>query len=104
MTAWSCSTCGAEEGPMDGPLVSIIIDNYNYARFLPAAIDSALGQTYPNTEVIVVDDGSTDTSREVIRSYGGRVVPVLKENGGMMSAYNAGFSVSRGEVVVFLDS
>src|SRR5262245_52688670 len=85
-------------------LVSIIIDNYNYARFLADAIDSALGQTYLHTEVIIVDDGSTDHSREVIASYGKRVIPVCKANGGMSSAYNAGFAASRGEVVVFLDS
>jgi glycosyltransferase involved in cell wall biosynthesis len=83
---------------------SIIIDNYNYGRFLHEAIDSALNQTYPNIEVIVVDDGSTDNSREVIAAYGRRIIPVLKENGGMASTYNAGFKVSKGEVIFFLDS
>ncbi len=86
------------------PLVSIIIDNYNYDRFLGQAISSALGQTYPNVEVVVVDDGSTDGSREIIAGYGDRVVPVLKGNGGMASAFNAGFAASRGEIVLFLDS
>src|SRR3954451_20463787 len=86
------------------PLVSIVIDNYNYARFLPEAIESALAQTYPDTEVIVVDDGSTDDSREIIASYGSRVRPVLKTNGGQASAFNAGFAASRGDVVLFLDS
>jgi glycosyltransferase involved in cell wall biosynthesis len=85
-------------------LASIIIDNYNYGRFLNQAIDSALKQTYPNIEVIVVDDGSTDDSREVIAAYGKRIVPVIKENGGMASTYNAGFEASNGEVVFFLDS
>lgn len=88
----------------DEPLVSIIVNNYNYGRFLGEAIDSALAQDYPNVEVIVVDDGSTDDSREVISGYGDRVVPVLKENGGQASACNAGFAVSRGEIVFFLDS
>lgn len=83
---------------------SIIIDNYNYGRFLREAIDSALDQTYANTEVIVVDDGSTDNSRNIIASYGDRIVPVFKENGGQASAFNAGFGVSRGEVVFFLDA
>ena len=55
------------------PLVSIIIDNFNYARFVGAAIDSALAQSYAPVEVMVVDDGSTDNSREVISSYGDRV-------------------------------
>ncbi len=85
-------------------LASIIVNNYNYGRYLEEAIDSALNQTYPNTEVIVVDDGSTDNSRAIIAAYGDRILPVLKENGGQASAFNAGFRVSRGEVVVFLDS
>ena len=83
---------------------SIVVNNYNYGRFLGEAIDSALSQTYSQTEVIVVDDGSTDNSREVIARYGSRVVAVLKENGGQASAFNAGLKASRGEVIVFLDS
>lgn len=89
---------------MEGPLVSVIINNYNYGRFLGEAIDSAIKQVYPRLEVIVVDDGSTDNSREVITAYGGRLIPVLKENGGQASAFNAGFQVSRGELVCFLDA
>lgn len=76
------------------PLASIIIDNYNYGRFLADAINSALAQTYQHTEVIVVDDGSTDNSREIISQYGDRIRPVLKENGGQGSAFNAGFEAS----------
>lgn len=83
---------------------SIIISSYNYGRFLKKAIDSALNQTYPRTEVIVVDDGSTDNSQEIITSYKDRILAVLKENGGQASALNAGFQVSRGEVIFFLDS
>jgi glycosyltransferase involved in cell wall biosynthesis len=86
------------------PRASVIINNYNYGRFLADAIDSALGQTYPRTEVVVVDDGSTDGSRSVLAGYGGRVVPVLKANGGQASAFNAGFAASRGDVVMFLDA
>lgn len=89
---------------MDKPLVSIIVNNYNYEQFLPEAIDSAIAQTYPHTEVIVVDDGSTDNSRDIIASYGNRVIPVLKQNGGQASAFNVGFEVSKGEIVFFLDS
>jgi glycosyltransferase involved in cell wall biosynthesis len=88
----------------DRPLASIVIDNYNYGRFLAEAIESALGQTYSPTEVVVVDDGSTDESGDVIAGFGDRIVPVLKPNGGQGSALNAGFDRSRGEVVVFLDS
>jgi len=86
------------------PLVSILINNYNYGRFLRDAIESALHQTYTNTEVIVVDDGSTDDSRQIIASYGSRIIPVLKENGGQASAFNAGFAASRGELICLLDS
>ncbi len=85
-------------------LASIIIDNYNYGRFLRAAIDSALAQTYPHIEVIVVDDGSTDDSREVIASYGDCISALFKENGGQASAFNRGLAASRGEIVCFLDS
>src|SRR5262249_2715425 len=84
--------------------VSIVISNYNYCDFLPEAIDGALGQTWPHTEVIVVDDGSTDGSRDVISAYDDRVIPVLKANGGMASSQNAGFAVSRGDIVFFQDA
>lgn len=86
------------------PLVSIVINNYNYGRFLGEAIDSALNQTYPHIEVTVVDDGSTDNSRAVIASYNEQIIPVLKENGGQASAFNAGFAASKGEIICILDS
>jgi glycosyltransferase involved in cell wall biosynthesis len=86
------------------PLVSIIITNYNYGTFVGEAITSALDQTCPRLEVVVVDDGSTDDSREVIAGYGARLIPLLKENGGHASAVNAGFMASRGEIVMLLDA
>jgi glycosyltransferase involved in cell wall biosynthesis len=86
------------------PLVSIIINNFNYARFLEEAIESALEQNYKNIEVILVDDGSTDESRQIITSYGDRVIPVFKENGGQASAFNAGFAASKGDIICLLDS
>ncbi|HEY9813254.1 MAG TPA: glycosyltransferase, partial [Candidatus Sericytochromatia bacterium] len=86
------------------PLVSILINNYNYGRFLCEAIDSALKQTYSNIELIVVDDGSSDNSHDIIKSYGDKVIPILKENGGQASAFNAGFAASQGEIICFLDS
>jgi glycosyltransferase involved in cell wall biosynthesis len=86
------------------PRASIIITSYNYGRYLGEAIESGLNQTYPETEVIVVDDGSTDESRGVIAHYGNRIVPVLKANGGQGSAFNAGFAASRGDVIFFVDS
>ena len=85
-------------------LVSIIINNYNYDRFLAEAIDSALSQTYPNTEVIVVDDGSTDNSREIIAGYGDRIIPILQPNGKQAAAFNSGFAKSQGDIILFLDS
>jgi glycosyltransferase involved in cell wall biosynthesis len=93
------------EGLMgEAPTVSIVVNNYNYGRFLRQAIDSALAQTYPAVEVVVVDDGSTDDSRAIIASYGDRIVPVLKANGGMASAINVGFAATRGEILIFLDA
>ena len=89
---------------MARPLASIIINNYNYARYLPYAVDSALNQTYPYVEVIVVDDGSTDNSRTVLESYGDRIRAVFKENGGQISALNAGFRESRGDLIASLDA
>ena len=86
------------------PLVSIIINNYNYDRFLAEAIDSALNQTYPHTEVIVVDDGSTDNSRQIIAKYGDRIVPILQANGKQAAAFNSGFARSKGDIIIFLDS
>jgi glycosyltransferase involved in cell wall biosynthesis len=83
--------------------VDIVIDNYNYGRFLGAAVDSALEQANVS-QVIVVDDGSTDGSRDVLRGYSARVVTVLKENGGQASALNAGWAHSRADVVIFLDA
>ena len=87
------------------PRVSIIVNNYNYARFLARSIDSALAQTYPGVEVIVVDDASTDGSRELIAGYGGRVKALLQpRNAGQGAAFNAGFAASSGEIVMFLDA
>jgi glycosyltransferase involved in cell wall biosynthesis len=86
------------------PLVSIIVNNYNYADFLEDAIKSALNQSYYNTEVIVVDDGSNDSSILVIRKYLDAIVYIQKENGGQASAINYGFSVCRGDFILILDS
>jgi glycosyltransferase involved in cell wall biosynthesis len=83
---------------------SVVVDNHDYGRYLAEAVDSALGQTHADVEVVVVDDGSTDDSRDVIARYEGRVVAVLKENGGQASAFNAGFAAASGDVVVFLDA
>lgn len=86
------------------PLVSIIINNYNYEKFLPQAIDSALNQTYENREVLVVDDGSTDDSHSVITAYSDRIHPIFQENGKQAAALNTGFAASQGEIILFLDA
>lgn len=82
---------------------SVIINNFNYDRFVADAISSAVGQLYPCFEVVVVDDGSSDRSREVIAEFDG-IVPVFKPNGGQASAFTAGFEASRGEIILFLDA
>ena len=84
--------------------ISIVICNYNYRQFVGRAIDSALDQTHANVEVIVVDDGSTDASLQVIRAYGNRITCIEKTNGGQGSAYNAGFEHCSGDAVLFLDA
>src|SRR6516162_7280131 len=83
---------------------SIVIINYNYARFLRQAIESALAQTYEDTEVVVIDDGSTDNSSDVIQSYGDLIMPVLKKNAGQSSCYSRGLAVCSGDLVLFLDA
>jgi glycosyltransferase involved in cell wall biosynthesis len=84
--------------------VSVIINNYNYDRFVGCAIDSALQQSYENVEVIVVDDGSLDGSLTVVREYASAITLVAKTNGGQGSAYNSGFERATGEIVIFLDA
>lgn len=83
---------------------SIIITNYNYASYLADAIESALDQTYQSGEVIVVDDGSTDHSRDVIARYDGYVTSIFQDNRGQAAAFNTGFARARGEIVIFLDA
>jgi glycosyltransferase involved in cell wall biosynthesis len=89
---------------MRDPVVSIVINNHNYATFLARAIESALNQTYDRVDVVVVDDGSSDDSREVIDRFGSRITPIFKTNGGQASALNAGVAASRGDIVCLLDA
>ncbi len=83
--------------------VSVIITNYNYGHFLTQCIDSVLGQSDPATEIIIVDDGSTDYSRDVLLRYG-NTKTILQQNGGQASAFNAGFKASTGDIIMFLDA
>jgi glycosyltransferase involved in cell wall biosynthesis len=84
--------------------VSVVIVNYNYGRYLKKCIESVLGQDYAPMDVIVVDDGSSDDSRAIIKSYAGRLTPAFQRNGGVISATNLGFRMSRGSVVIFVDA
>ncbi|MEO7095692.1 MAG: glycosyltransferase [Polyangiales bacterium] len=88
--------------PPHAPLVSIIIANWNYGRFLGEAIESALRQTHPNVEVTVVDDGSTDDSVAVASRY--PVQLVEQEHLGVSQARNRGVAASQGQLLVFLDA
>jgi glycosyltransferase involved in cell wall biosynthesis len=84
------------------PLVSVIIPVYNGTNYLREAIDSVLTQTYKNYEIIVVDDGSTDGTWDIIQSYGTRVYGIHKENGGVASALNCGIREARGDYIAWL--
>lgn len=84
--------------------VSVIIPAYNYARFLPEAIDSVLRQDYAPVEIIVVDDGSTDNTREVAAGYGNLVRYIYQENAGLSVARNTGVRAARHALVAFLDA
>src|ERR1700684_3263777 len=89
------------------PLVSILVSNYNYGRFISDTIKSALDQTYSNIELIICDDCSTDNSVEVIEEYArrdSRLHLIRKANGGQSSGFNAAFAASRGEIIALLDS
>jgi glycosyltransferase involved in cell wall biosynthesis len=89
---------------MTSPLVSVIIPAYNRAATIARSIDSVLAQGHRPIEVIVVDDGSTDRTVEVIRRYGDRVVLIRQPNGGPSSARNTGAAHAKGEIIAFLDS
>ncbi len=89
---------------MDAKLVSVVIPTYNYAHYLTGAVESALAQTYPDREVIVVDDGSTDDTRDRLAPFRGRIRYVHQENRGLSAARNAGIRVARGALIAFLDS
>ncbi len=89
---------------MNEPLVSVIIPTYNRASLVCNAINSVIDQTYKNKEIIVVDDGSVDNTKEFLSRYGDKLRYVYKINGGVSSARNVGIKEARGEYVVFLDS
>lgn len=88
-------------------LISIIVPIYNVEKYLSACIESLLNQTYRNTEIILVNDGSTDKSEEIIETYkqkDSRIISIKKENGGLSDARNVGLDNAKGEYIVFVDS
>ena len=89
---------------MKPPLISIIIPTYNRESCVGQAIDSVLGQTWQDFEVIVVDDGSTDDTRKRLKVFGDRIRVVHQENAGVSAARNAGMALASGEWLGFLDS
>lgn len=86
------------------PLISVVIPNYNNGRFLNECLESVLNQTYKNVEIILIDDGSTDNSLEVLFSFQDRIKLIQTTNRGPSAARNTGISNARGEFVAFLDS
>ncbi|KVK83877.1 glycosyl transferase [Burkholderia ubonensis] len=84
--------------------LTIAICNYNHAAYLRDAIDSALAQTASGVRTLVVDDGSTDASRDIIASYGERITAVFQTNGGQVSAYNRALEHVASRYVIFLDA
>jgi len=89
---------------MDPPQVSVIIPTYNRAGCLREAVDSVLAQKFRGFELIVVDDGSTDETPQLLREYGSSIRMLRQENRGVSAARNAGIAASRGELIAFLDS
>lgn len=88
-------------------LLSVIVPVYNVEQYLPRCVDSILAQTYPNLEIILVDDGAQDASGKICDDYAARdprIRVIHKENGGLSSARNAGLDAARGEYLAFVDS
>ncbi len=86
------------------PLVSILIPCYNAGKYVAEAIESALGQTHSNVEVVVVDDGSTDNSVEMLKSFGDRIIFETGPNQGACLARNRAFELCNGDYIQFLDA
>jgi glycosyltransferase involved in cell wall biosynthesis len=106
MIAFSTSTTNwltPEQTGIPG-LVSVIIPNYNHGRYLPDAIESVLQQRYDHVEIIVVDDGSTDDSRQIAARYGEQIRAIWQENQGLSAARNTGLRAAQGEYIVLLDA
>ena len=84
--------------------VSVIIPNYNYAHYVGAAIESVLNQTYPDIEIVVVNNGSTDNSLEVLSKYAGKICLVNQENLGQSGSRKSGLNSATGDYIAFLEA
>jgi glycosyltransferase involved in cell wall biosynthesis len=91
---------------MTTPLITVLITTYNYGQFIEPAIDSILSQDFPpdKTQILIVDDGSTDDTSERVKKYGSRIEYFYKANGGQASALNFGIAKARGEIIALLDA
>ncbi|MFX0134040.1 MAG: glycosyltransferase family 2 protein [Candidatus Hodarchaeota archaeon] len=85
-------------------MVSVIIPTYNHAKYVCRAIDSVLEQTYTNFEIIIVDDGSTDNTRDVLEPYMNKIKYIYQENKGLAASRNTGIRASKGQYLQFLDA
>ncbi|HEY8037340.1 MAG TPA: glycosyltransferase [Methylobacter sp.] len=88
----------------EAPLVSVVIPTYNRSAFVVKAVDSVLSQSFTDYEIIVVDDGSTDTTKKSLKKYGNKIRYIYQDNSGVSAARNTGITIARGEWVAFLDS
>ncbi len=90
---------------MGTPAVTVLIDTYNHERYIEEAIASVLEQDFPRAEmeILVVDDGSTDRTPEIVRKFTPDVRLIQKTNGGQASAFNTGIPEAQGDIVAFLD-
>ena len=86
------------------PLISVILPTFNRAGVLPRAINSVLGQSYKSIELIVVDDGSTDDTPQVLEQYGNKLICIKQQNRGVSAARNTGIRISKGKYLAFIDS
>ncbi|HXR09843.1 MAG TPA: glycosyltransferase family A protein, partial [Candidatus Acidoferrales bacterium] len=91
---------------MTTPLVTVVIDTFNYGQYVEEAVESVLAQDFPRElyEILVIDDGSTDDTAGRLKKYGDSIRYLPKANGGQASAFNFGFAAARGEIIALLDA